>query len=382
MTSVKRTCPEFTVPQTPDGQPLVTLAEHSTSRLQTEQQSLDLKALGRLSRVFGQWLSNRVQLDFTVIVPTYNGAARLPHVLNCLCWQLGVQHISWGVIVVDNNSTDETAAVVRQYQADWPLSSTLRYVFEPRQGAGNARNRGIREANSALVGFLDDDNLPGLTWVQAAYRFGQTNPDVGVYGSRIQGDFESQPPRNFERIAAFLALTERGHQPIPYVPQKKILPPGAGLVVRRQAWLDNVPDDLVMTQKIGQREAGEDLEVVLHIQNSGWEVWYNPYMRVSHRIPEHRLTRQYLVTLCRGIGLSRCYTRMLSIRLWQRPLMLIVYMANDLRKIVRHLVKYRWSAMEDTVIACELTLYWYSLLSPFFMAYRYFSNSLPAIGES
>ncbi|MEO0540980.1 MAG: hormogonium polysaccharide biosynthesis glycosyltransferase HpsE [Cyanobacteria bacterium P01_A01_bin.105] len=344
--------------------------------------ALKSRAFQRLSRlrpIFSRWLPDQVCLDFTVVIPTYNGARRLPAVLDCLCWQLGLSDLGWEVIVVDNNSTDATAEVVRRYQTDWPTGSTLRYVFEPRQGAGNARTCGIHAANSELVGFLDDDNLPGLTWVQAAYRFGQDNPRVGVYGSRIQGDFETTPPRHFERISSLLALTERGSGPIPYLPERKVLPPGAGLVVRRQAWLDHVPHDLVMTQKIGQREAGEDLEVVLHIQKAGWEVWYNPHMRVAHRIPRQRLTRQYLVTLCRGIGLSRCHTRMLSVRWWQRPVMLLVYMANDVRKILAHLLRYRWLAVEDTVTACELALYWYSLLSPFFMAYRYGTNALSAM---
>lgn len=346
------------------------------------ESTLQLQRLSQLRAVFSRWLPDKTCLDFTVIIPTYNGAQRLPAVLDCLAWQLGTRGIVWEVIVVDNNSSDATAQVVRDYQAQWSLDRPLRYVLELRQGAGNARNRGIREANSSLVGFLDDDNLPGLTWVAAAYQFGQAHPKAGVYGSRIQGEFETPPPLGFDRISALLALTERGSEPLPYVPEKKVLPPGAGLVVRRQAWLDNVPTDLVLTQKIGKREAGEDLEVVLHIQKAGWQVWYNPHMRVFHRIPSHRLTRQYLKTLCRGIGLSRCYTRMLSVRAWQRPFMLLAYMGNDLRKIGKHLLHHRVRAMQDTVAACELTLYWYSLLSPFFMVHRYWTNGGKAAADN
>jgi cellulose synthase/poly-beta-1,6-N-acetylglucosamine synthase-like glycosyltransferase len=222
------------------------------------------------------------QLSFTVAICTYNGAKRIPDVLDCLCLQAGTESLNWEVIVVDNNSTDETAAVVAQYQARWPLAIPLRYVFEQRQGAGYARHKAMRVAASPLVGFLDDDNLPSPAWVEAAYRFAQQNPAVGAYGSRIQGDFERHPPKDFERIAPFLALTDRGNDPLLYHPQAKILPPGAGMVVKRDLWLKHVPMDPVLGGRTkSSMLTGEDLEAVLHIQRAGWEIWYNPEMQLQ-----------------------------------------------------------------------------------------------------
>lgn len=339
--------------------------------------------LSMLRHLFSQVFPEQVKLDFTVAICTYNGEHRLPAVLECLRWQLNTSQIAWEVIVVDNNSTDQTAEVVRAYQAIWPDGFPLRYLTESRQGAGYARHTAVRAARSPLIGFLDDDNLPAMTWVTGAYRFGQAYPQVGVYGSRIQGEFETTPPPNFERIAALLALTERGAEPKIYQPEKKVLPPGAGMVVRRQAWLDHVPPQPVLTGRDGKSMlTGEDLESILHIQRAGWEVWYNPHMRVFHRIPSQRLNRAYLKSLCRGIGYSRYRTRMLSVSPWQRPLMLLAYAANDVRKILRHLLKYRSAVVQDDVAACEMTLYVSSLISPLFMAYRaiaQFTKSTSAI---
>lgn len=309
-------------------------------------------------------------LDLSVVICTYNGEHRLPNVLRCLLAQIGVGQLAWEVIVVDNNSSDGTATVVADFRRQWPRSIPLRYAFEPQQGAAYARQHAIHIARSPLVGFLDDDNHPSLVWVAAAYRFGQSHPQAGVYGSRIRGDFEIDPPPNFERIGAMLALTERGDQPLIYDPKRKVLPPAAGLVVRRQAWLTSVPTVLTLADAIGFRAAGEDLEVVLHMQRQGWEVWYNPAMRMQHQILARRFERDYLLRLFRGIGLSRYHTRMLSVAGWLWPLMTLLYMANDLRKIVRHLVRYRGEAIADTVAACELTLYVYSLVSPVYMAQR------------
>ena len=75
-------------------------------------------------------------IDFTVAIPTYNGETRLPEVLDQVRKQVDTESLQWEVIVIDNNSTDNTAKVVRKYQADWPGGCPLRYYFEAQQGAG------------------------------------------------------------------------------------------------------------------------------------------------------------------------------------------------------------------------------------------------------
>lgn len=338
---------------------------------QKPDQSLrSAQSLQGLRPLFQRLFPERVTLDFTVVVATYNGESRIGAVLDRLRCQIDTSNIAWEVIVVDNNSTDKTKEVVQRYQVNWPKAVPLRYEFEPRQGAGFARHHGTKVANSSLIGYLDDDNLPWINWVRAAYRFGQQNPQVGVFGSRIRGKFLTSPPPNFERIASLLALTDRGPKPIPYNPAAKVLPPGAGLVVRRRAWLENVPEERTLAEKFGEREAGEDLEVVLRIQRAGWPVWYNARMVMHHEIPGNRLTRAYLVKLCLGIGLSRYHTRMLSFATWKRPLMLLPYALNDIRKILRHLLRYRQQVITDTVTASEMTLYMASLVSPLHSWYR------------
>ncbi len=324
-----------------------------------------------LRPTFSRLFPEKIGLDFSIAIPTYNGAERLGSVLEAIRWQLNTHKLSWEVIVVDNNSTDSTADIVQQYQRQWDRSAPLRYAFEPKQGAAYARQTAIKIATSPLVGFLDDDTLPSMTWLVSAYGFAHKHPKAGVIASRIRGKFETAPPKNFERIASLLALTERGSQPLMYRPSQKVVPPSAGMVVRRQAWIDNVPEELVLTGRTSTSMlTGEDTESILHIQRAGWEVWYNPEMRLQHQIPSSRLTRQYLQKLCHGIGLSRYRTRMLATSLWLRPLMLSLYMANDIRKILRHCFRHRRNVIQDDVTACELTLYTASLISPFFMAQR------------
>lgn len=314
-------------------------------------------------------------VDFTVAICTYNGENRLPEVLERLRSQRQAEHFSWEVLVVDNNSRDRTTQVVQTHQKNWTGVGALVYCFEAEQGAAFARQRAIREANSALIGFLDDDNLPDPNWVAAAYEFGKQHPNAGAYGSRIRGIFETEPPANFERIQPFFALTDRGDVPLQYDPNSKLLPPAAGLVVRRGAWLNSVPDHCILSGRTpGNMLTGEDLEALSYIRQAGWEIWYNPAMQIQHKIESYRLQKNYLVSFFKGIGLSRYVTRTIGMKPWLKPLATLTYMVNDCRKIFVHFIQHGKTARTDPVAASQLALFIGSVISPFYLWYNGYLN--------
>lgn len=324
-----------------------------------------------------------MSIHVTVAICTFNGANRIPHVLEQLKHQIGTEAIAWEILVIDNNSTDAMATVVQDYQQTQFPSGQLRYVFEPEQGLAIARQRAIAEAEGELIGFLDDDNVPAPAWVSSAYAFAQAHPQAGAYGSRIRGEFETPPPENFKRIAPLLAIIDRGDQALLYEPRKKVLPPGAGLVVRKQAWLANVPERCFLQGRFREPYLpGEDLEALLYIQKGGWEIWYNPAMQVVHQIPSGRLQPDYLHELCRGVGLSRYHTRMLSVPPWQAPVMSVLYPLNDIYKLCRHWYQHRGEGQSDLVTTCELELLVGCLLSPFYVWKAYLKEWVQTIVSS
>ena len=134
-------------------------------------------------------------VDFSVAIRLYNGASVLPKILDALSAQIITEPISWEIIIIDNNSVDRTANIVDDYQQRW-TACPLNYVLEPRQGASFARRRAIVEANGTWIGFLDDDNIPDLHWVQAAYDFGTLHPQAAAFGSQIHPRYETTPPAN------------------------------------------------------------------------------------------------------------------------------------------------------------------------------------------
>lgn len=304
----------------------------------------------------------------TVVIPTFNGAERVPAVLECLKSQAVTDAIQWEVLVVDNNCQDKTVEVIQTYRQSWPATVRLRCVSEPKQGLAHARQCGVENARGALVGFLDDDNLPAPNWVSAAWQFACNYPQAGAYGSQIEGKFESPPPASLKPVLFYLAVNQRGSQPVQYHPRSNGVPPGAGLVVRRQVWLDHVPPVLFLVGRVdGSMLAGEDAEALLHLHRAGWQIWYNPEMKIQHCIPTARVTAAYLQANLYGIGLCRYHLRMLALPGWQRPFMSCAYLLSDLRRVVAHYWKNRDSLQTDAAAACEMKRLMGTLLSPFYL---------------
>jgi glycosyltransferase involved in cell wall biosynthesis len=313
-------------------------------------------------------------MDFTVIIPTYNGADRLPKVLDCLKQQKQLEALTIEIIVVDNNSTNHTAKVVKNYQENPSFSIPLKYCFETQQGIGYARQRGVREAQGELIVFIDDDNLITENWLYEAYLFAQNYPKAGAYGGKILGQYEEDPPENFEKIAQFLAIRDQGDQPFLFDPENLRLPPGAGLVIRKKAWDQSIVSQVNLVGKTHKnRISGSDYWLLLHLYQQGWEIWYNPQMIMYHFIPSQRLTKEYLLPLAKGIGLVTCQLRMILAKDWQKPLIFVRTLLGNLKRIILHLIKYKLRVKQDLIAAFELQFYWGSFLSPFYYLQQLFT---------
>lgn len=310
-------------------------------------------------------------MDLSVAICTYNGAARIPEVLDCLAAQRNTDALRWEVLVVDNNSTDETAAVIRRYADRWPASSRLRYVFEARQGKTHAVQRAVQESTGAWIAFLDDDNLPEPTWLAEAHGFARRHPGAGAFGGQIHGLFEQEPPRSFGLVQPLFAINKRTETVCYNAGGTPTFgAPGAGLVVRRRAWDEAVaPARLQHHGPVGDERGtvGEDFELQWHLHEQGWEIWHNAAMRMKHRIPKERFEQAYLRQFFRAIGTSRHAIRMLRRPRWQRPLATVGYLAADTWKLLRLSWQYRHKIRHDPFVQGRLRMLSWMIVRPFML---------------
>lgn len=90
----------------------------------------------------------------SIIIPCYNAKSYLPECIDSALQQV---YKSIEIIVVDNNSTDDTLIILEQYQKKYP--SIIRVYTEKKQGAPAARNKGLLMAKGDWIQFLDADDI-------------------------------------------------------------------------------------------------------------------------------------------------------------------------------------------------------------------------------
>lgn len=312
-------------------------------------------------------------MKLTIAIPTFNGAPRLAKVLEHLqAQELAGEWVgadTWEILVVDNNSKDDTAAVVKQLQANWAKSPQgkqvpFRYCFEPNVGSPNARKRAINEANGTWVGFIDDDNWPDPHWVASAIEFTMAHPCLGAFGSRIKAVYEVEPPPQFDCIEPFLAIRDHGssHQ---FDPEHLQLPPGAGLVVHRQRWLDSIPTATGMVgAKGGIRVSGSDYAELLYMHRLGHGIAYNSAMVIQHAISARRLERSYLLPLAYSIGISTCQLRFINAQGIGRYLIAVRTCIGGLRRMLYQLWRHGPGLREDLKLMFYFCFFLGGTLSP------------------
>src|SRR5689334_25387511 len=100
-------------------------------------------------------------MRFSVIIATYNRAAELVKTLESL--KALESSGPWEVIIVDNNSPDNTRDVVLDRIESFPVP--LRYVMEKEQGRSAALNAGIRIAQGEILAITDDDVRVDPMWL-------------------------------------------------------------------------------------------------------------------------------------------------------------------------------------------------------------------------
>ena len=126
----------------------------------------------------------------SVLVCTYNRADLLRELLQTLCEQT-LAPTDYEVLVVDNGSTDATAAVTAAFTQRY---AQVRYCSEARMGLSHARNRGWQEAKGAYVAYIDDDCKAPPDWLAVAQEIIQTITPVEFGGPHAPFYNTTKPP--------------------------------------------------------------------------------------------------------------------------------------------------------------------------------------------
>jgi glycosyltransferase involved in cell wall biosynthesis len=149
----------------------------------------------------------------SVVICTYNRDKFIGEALNCLARQT-LPADAFEIIVVDNNSTDNTAKIAKDFIASHPQLNA-RYVAEPNKGLSFARNRGIQEAKAPIITYIDDDAEATPAFLENILSFMQGDKSiVGIGGKVIPKYSESHEPRWMSKyLNGFVGLMDYGPLP-------------------------------------------------------------------------------------------------------------------------------------------------------------------------
>jgi glucosyl-dolichyl phosphate glucuronosyltransferase len=232
-----------------------------------------------------------------IVICTYNRAPALDRCLHRLAAQR-TRAAGWGVTIVDNNCTDDTALVVARHAALGRLPRLTRIV-ETRQGLTAARQRGVRQSAADWVAFVDDDCLLEPDWIAALEAAAARHPEAGGIGGKVIPDWGRLAPRWLENNGWLFARQDHGEEEQPV---ESLV--GAGLVLNRAAltatgWTE-AP---LLADRIGRGStSGGDVEISLRLAAAGHSLWFDPAMRLRHEIEPERQRLSSVLRLARGLG--------------------------------------------------------------------------------
>lgn len=241
-------------------------------------------------------------LRLTLLIPTFNRSRELLRALRSVAEQR-LDPALWECVIVDNNSTDDTADAVTRFAEEHPTLQ-IRRVVEPKAGVSHARNRGLQEARTELIASIDDDERINPDFLSAYLRFFDTHPEANIAGGKIIAEYPSGRPawmsRWTERPIANPMDYGETVRPFP----KGALPGGGNMAFRRSVAL-RYGFDTQLGRVGGKLIGGEENDFFLRLVASGETLWYVPDAVMWHIIPAEKLTTEYLDRLSYHIGISQ-----------------------------------------------------------------------------
>jgi glycosyltransferase involved in cell wall biosynthesis len=212
------------------------------------------------------------------------------------------------VIIVDNNSDIPVSS--REYMANY-INGPFRIVVEKKQGLTPARLKGIQEAKSDLLVFIDDDNFIREDFLMQGLRIADKNLHIGSYSGQVRMLFESEPPAWTKPYWGLLVYREFDRDLWSNMPHlAETMPCGAGLFVRKVVAdyyhkLHGEGKRAIQLDRTGKSLfSGGDNDLAACACDLGMGVGLFHELVLEHFIPESRLNKQYLVALAKGIATS------------------------------------------------------------------------------
>jgi GT2 family glycosyltransferase len=290
----------------------------------------------------------------TLLIPTYNRSAVLRQTLQAL-HRVDRKGIDCDIVVIDNNSSDDTSSVLQQFANLLPLIT----IKEPKPGKNCALNRALRDCPlREIVVFSDDDITPATNWFREIISATVRWPNVSIFGGKI----ELQWPDNLQPVWATADwIKVFGYSLHHYAEAEAFYAPpacpfGPNHWVRREVFATVPFFDETIGPRPKARIMGSETSFLMKLAQSGFRMLYCPNAIVRHRIapPECRIPALRKRGFTFGRGQVRLHGRHRQ-KLWAKSKIawLCTFVADHLYASARYVVG---SLSLNPRRNCELTV--------------------------
>jgi glycosyltransferase involved in cell wall biosynthesis len=228
----------------------------------------------------------------SVVICTYNRGSSLEQTLEGLRATTVPIGLRWEIVVVDNNSDDNTREVVERVARTSGLN--VRYVFEPKQGLSQSRNTGIANSTAEIVVFIDDDILTDADWLGNLWREFCADRELGVLGGRVELSNPQDLPLTIVRSTTRKVIRS-------FVDVDGMIG-GCCFGFRRSLW-DNVGEFDILLGPGGKFSNADDIDFLYRTCRRGWKILYAPSVLVYHN--HGRRTHEAGAALLRSYNIGR-----------------------------------------------------------------------------
>jgi len=246
----------------------------------------------------------------SIVICSYNRASYINGALDSLYHQsAGLDNFE--AIIVDNNSTDNTAEVFKQWRSSH-ANGSFTYLTESKQGASFARNTGANSAKGQWLCFMDDDAIANEVYVENIIKHIKTTPEAIGFGGRIIPKYIPSEPEWMSYYVSSL-VGNFDYAPTACAFENGKYPLESNMIVKKDIYdsiggFNTQLPGVVGTLRIG----GEGKELFYKLLAQGHTIYYDPAICVHHVVEVKKLTPEYMYRVASGIGRGE-KTRTLSI---------------------------------------------------------------------
>jgi glycosyltransferase involved in cell wall biosynthesis len=241
--------------------------------------------------------------NITFIICTYNRAEYLDDTLHSMSHQ-SVQNEVAELLVVNNNSTDHTDEIAAKHRENAESTAfKVSYFVETEQGLSFARNRGIKEAASENIVFVDDDIRADQHFIENWIKFFENYPNYNSAGGKILVQFDDHKPKWVSHyLLSLFGHHDLGKKVREYPGNK--YPFGGNMGFRKKLFDEAGLFDTDLGRKGDQLTANEEKDLFNRVKSLGEPILYLPKALLHHRIGPERATQDYIRKQAEGMGKS------------------------------------------------------------------------------